>query len=68
MKTLMKIKTIEKIPAILFSIFSVLFSMSIVKELYNLVEIYFLVVLVVFIASFLIYNEVVKVRELKGFL
>jgi hypothetical protein len=65
MKNFKEIKLIEKIPTILFSIFSVLFSMSILKELYTQIEFYFLIVLGIFITAFLIYNEYVKVRELK---
>jgi hypothetical protein len=60
-----KLTIYEKTIAVLFSIFSVIFSMSIVKELTSHIESYFLVVLAIFIASFLVYNEVVKVRELK---
>lgn len=66
MQNLKRIKLIEKIPALLFSVFSIIFSLSILKELYSMVETYFLIALGVFIVSFLIYNEIVKVRELRN--
>jgi len=65
MEKLKKLSVLDKTPAIVFSVFSVIFSLSILKELYTQVEFYFLIILGTFITSFLIYNEIIKVRELK---
>ena len=56
-----------KIPALIASIFSVLFSLSIVVELSNIVNGIVLAFLAVFTALFLIMNERIKVKEIKQF-
>lgn len=53
-----------KLSAIIFSIFSIIFSLSIVKELSKTVEGYVFIFLAIFIVAFLITNETFKVREL----
>ena len=59
MKTLL-----TKLSAILFSIFSVIFSLSIVKELSKTIEGYVFIFLAIFIVVFLIVNESLKVKYL----
>lgn len=56
-----------KIPAIIASFFSILFSLSIVFELSNIVDGFVLGFLVVFTILFLILNERIKVKEIKQF-
>jgi len=61
-----KIVTIfDKLPAIIASVFSVLFSLSIVFQLTNIVNGFVLVFLTVFIVLFVTMNEIVKVNQVK---
>jgi hypothetical protein len=61
-----KIVTIfDRIPAIIASVFSIIFSLSIVFELKNMVNGFVLGFLVLFVVLFLIFNEVVKVKMIK---
>lgn len=53
--------------AMIASIFSVFFSLSIVFELYNIVNGVVLIVLTIFVVLFLIYNEKIKVKSIKSF-
>lgn len=55
------------LPANIASIFSVLFSLSIVVELSNIVNGMILALLGVFTILFLLFNEKIKVREIKNF-
>jgi hypothetical protein len=55
----------DYLPAFIASVFSVLFALSIVGELSNLVEGYVLIFLGVFITLFLLLNETIKVKEVK---
>jgi len=56
-----------KLTALLASIFSVIFSLSIIKELFNSVPLVVLILMSVFLVLFVIYNEVSKVRELQKY-
>ena len=56
-----------KLPAFIASFFSVLFSLSIVFELKNIVDGFVLGFLIVFTVLFLILNEKIKVKEIKQF-
>lgn len=55
-----------KVSAKIASVFSVIFAMSIVYELHNHIELWLVGILSVFIAFFLIVNEVIKVRSIKN--
>lgn len=59
------IKLIDYIPALISNTFSVLFSLSIVLELKNILSGYVLILLSVFVVLFLIYNEVTKVQYVR---
>jgi hypothetical protein len=54
------------IPALIANIFSIIFSLSIVLELKNIItNIYVLILLSVFVILFLVYNEVTKVQYVR---
>lgn len=53
------------IPALIGSFFSVLFSLTIVVELYNIVNGFVFFVLLIFTILFLVFNETIKLREIK---
>lgn len=55
----------DRVPAIIASVFSVIFSLSIVFELKTIVNGFVLGFLILFVVLFLTFNEVVKVRMIK---
>jgi hypothetical protein len=66
-KKYLPIKMINKISSITASLFSIIFSMSIIKEAMHFIqEWYIVVLLIVFIILFLVFNEYRKVIELRN--
>jgi len=59
------ISLIDYIPALISNTFSVIFSLSIVLELKNILSGYVLILLSVFVVLFLVYNEVTKVQYVR---
>jgi hypothetical protein len=59
------IKWFDYLPALIANTFSVIFSLSIVLELKNILSGYVLILLSVFVILFLIYNEVTKVQYVR---
>lgn len=64
--TIFNLDSDKKLSALVASIFSVLFSLSIVLELANIVNGIVLIFLTIFTVLFLITNERIKVQQLKN--
>ena len=62
------VNLIDKFPAYIASFFSIIFALSIVLELKEVIEGYVLTFLTFFITLFLVFNEELKVRKIKGFI